>query len=885
MVLNAETLTVRFWSVTAEDAADALETNIHRGLEESEVERRRALYGENTIERGHRSTTLAILIGQFKSPLILILLFAVAIMLFIAHYRDALFIFIAVLANVLLGFYQEHKAERALAELKTYLKQRARVVRNGVEREIDAEHLVPGDVIRLFQGDRVPADARIVFSNDLQIDEAILTGESLPVEKTPAATSLDAGLADQTCIAFGGTLITQGVGTAIVYRTGGATEFGKIATLVAKAEHEATPLQVAIQRFSVRASLFLGGLTALVFLVGIASGHSYLDMFLTSVAIAVAAIPEGLPVALTVILAVGVERMAKRNGVVRKLVAAEALGDVTVILTDKTGTLTMAKMELSDVIALRHLDESALIRRALLNANALVENKDDPPEAWRMSGPIMEVALVRSAAARGIDAEEVKKSVAIDQTLPFNAVNKFSVSLVREAEVHMLVFFGAADILVAHSTLDAAERLSVLARIDALARSGKRVLGVATKVTKRRMDISLVHDLDAMDLVLEGLIAFRDPVRPGVPGAIRRLESAGIKTVIVTGDHLGTAKAIAKDVGLQITEGSAVEATDLAGWSDEEFSRRLPSLRVIARVTPLDKVRIAKMFQKAGEIVAMTGDGVNDAPSIKQADVGIAMGSGTEVAQSVADLVLLDDNFETIVAAVDEGRQIMNNIRKVIVYLLSTVMDELILIGGALVAGVALPLTALQILWVNFFSDSFPAVAFAFEKGIDGLTRKATTGGLSSKSRSTRTSLFDPLMRFLILGVGLSSSALLLALYLALLYVGYEETLVRTFIFACFGSYTLFLAFSVRSLEKSIFAYSPLSNPYLLGGVGVGLALMLAAIYAPLLQSVLETVALPPLWLLAVLLVGILNVVAIELGKWIFRGRRYGTAMTLDGAR
>ena len=862
MTLNSGTQAAHFWSVSVEEAADILETDIHHGLSDSEVERRRAIFGGNTIEHAHRSSALVILANQFKSPLILILLVAVAIMLLIAHYRDALFIFIAVLANVTLGFYQEHKAERALAELKTYLKQRARVVRGGVEREIDAEHLVPGDVIRLSQGDRVPADARIVFSNDVQIDEAILTGESLPVEKVPEATPESAGLADQTCITFAGTLVTQGVGTAIVCRCGGATEFGKIATLVAKAEHEATPLQVAIQRFSVRASLLLGALTAMVFFIGVASGHSYLDMFLTSVAIAVSAIPEGLPVALTVILAVGVERMAKRNGVVRKLVAAEALGDVTVILTDKTGTLTMAKMELSDALPLRDLNEMALIKRALLNTNVLVENKDDPPVEWRMSGPIMEVALVRSAALRGIDVDEVKVNVAVDQSLPFNAINKFSVSLVRENDEHTLVFFGAPDILVARSTLDEAERREMLARIDALARSGKRVLGVATKETKRKKDISLAHDLDATSLKLEGLIAFRDPVRPGVPGAIRRLESAGIKTVIVTGDHLGTAEAIAKDVGLLLENDSSVEAADIAQWSDEEFAKRLPFLRVIARVTPLDKVRIARTFQKAGEIVAMTGDGVNDAPSIKQADVGIAMGSGTEVARSVADLVLLDDNFETIAAAVDEGRQIMNNIRKVIVYLLSTVMDELILIGGALVAGVALPLNALQILWVNFFSDSFPAVAFAFEKGIDGLSRRA---------RSTKAGLFDPLMRFLILGVGLLSSASLLALYLALLYAGYEETLVRTFIFACFGSYTLFLAFSVRSLEKSIFTYSPLSNPYLLGGVGIGIVLMLAAIYAPLLQSILNTVALPPLWLCAVLLVGVLNIIAIELGKWVFR--------------
>ncbi|OGG79537.1 hypothetical protein A3A39_00820, partial [Candidatus Kaiserbacteria bacterium RIFCSPLOWO2_01_FULL_54_13] len=611
--------------------------------------------------------------------------------------------------------------------------------------------------------------------------------------------------------------------------------------------------------------------TALVFFVGIVSGHSYLAMFLTSVAIAVSAIPEGLPVALTVILAVGVERMAKRGGVVRKLIAAEALGDVTVILTDKTGTLTKAAMELSDVLPMGGTDENELIKRALINASVLIENKEDAPTTWRMSGPLMEVALVRSAALRGIYADHVKKGTHVDQTLPFSSVTKFSVSLIRERDAQKLVFFGAPDILVRHSKLDADERRGILAQIDSLARSGKRVLGVAVKDIGNARHFSLTRDLDLKDLAFEGLITFRDPVRPEARDVVRRVERAGIRTIIVTGDHIGTAQTVAREVGLPVGPDSAVEASELAGLSDERFAERLSSLSVIARVSPLDKVRILKALQKSGEIVAMTGDGVNDAPSIKEADVGIAMGSGTEVARDVADLVLLDDNFETIAAAVDEGREIMGNIRKVIVYLFSTVMDELILIGGAIVLGLALPLNALQILWVNFFSDSFPAVAFAFEKGIDGLSRRAprTRRG----ARSEATALFDPLMRFLILVVGLSTSSLLLALYVALLYSGYEENLVRTFIFACFGSYTLFVAFSVRSLEKSIFTYSPFSNMYLVGGVGIGIALMAAAIYVPFLQSLLGTIALPPLWILAVILVGILNIMAIEIGKWIFRGR------------
>ncbi|MBI4093905.1 HAD-IC family P-type ATPase [Candidatus Kaiserbacteria bacterium] len=865
MALSRESMSAPFWSISVSAAADTLETAIHRGLSEEEAGRRLNMFGENSIERVHRSTALGIFLKQFESPLILILVGAALVTLSISHYRDTLFILVAVLANVALGFYQEHKAERALSELKSYLRERARIVRAGSEREIDAAHLVPGDLIRLSQGDRVPADARIVSANDLQLDEAILTGESLPVEKSAESVTSEAELADQLSLVFAGTLVTEGVGTAVVCRTGSATEFGKIATLVARAEHEATPLQAAIQTFSLRASFFLALLTVVVFIAGVAAGHSYIDMFLTSVAIAVAAIPEGLPVALTVILAVGVERMAKRNGVVRKLVAAEALGDVSVILTDKTGTLTVAKMELTHVVPLRGEDEQRVLECALLNANVLIENKDDPPSEWRVSGPIMEVALVRAAADRGIDVARVQASAKIEQWLPFNPVNKFSASLLSEGERHRIVLLGAPDVLIARSTLSMEERREMLSKIDALAREGKRVLGLASKESHRHRDFSLARMAGAADhLVLEGLIAFSDPVRATVPEAIRRVEAAGIRVVIVTGDHLGTAETIARAAGIPLSAGSAIEAAALMRLDDATFAKRLASLRVIARVSPLEKVRIVRALKKSGEVVAMTGDGVNDAPSIKEADVGVAMGSGTEVARSVADLVLLDDNFETIAAAVDEGRQIMANIQKVIVYLLSTVMDELVLIGGALIAGVALPLNALQILWVNFFSDSFPAVAFAFEKGIDGV---------SSRPRVSKRQLFDPLMRFLILVVGLSSSAFLLALYLALLSVGYDEALVRTFVFACFGSYTLLVAFSIKSLEKSIFSYSPFSNLYLVTGIGVGIALMLAAVYVPFLQSLFGTVSLPPLWLAAVLLVGALNIAAIEIGKWLFRGR------------
>lgn len=855
----------KFWSKTVEEGALVLETNIEGGLSQEEVESRQKTFGRNTFKTDKKTHGLVILLRQLKSPLILVLIAAGVVTLSISHYRDAIFIFVAVVVNSLLGFWQENKAENALSKLKTYLRQRARVIREGKEREIDAEDLVPGDIIRLAQGDRVPADARIIFINDFQVDEAVLTGESLPVVKAAGSVAPSATISDQTSMIFAGTLATQGVCVAMVCRTSTETELGKIASLIAGSESEKTPLQKAIIKFSIYSSIVLAALTLMVFGLGIFAGYSAFEMFLTSVAIAVSAIPEGLPISMTVILAVGVERMAKRKGVVRKLVAAEALGSTTVILTDKTGTLTMADMVLSRLIPFE-IDEQKLFARALVNANVLVENPDDPPSAWHMNGRIMETALVRSAGLRGMAFSEIASKKHVLQSTPFNAVQKFSVSLVHDGGRHLLVFFGAPDILLGHSSLGQKEKDILLKQIESLGLSGERVLGVASKEIAHTEDFSLAKDLSLTHLTLDGLITFRDPIRPNIKHAIDRVGQAGVKTVILTGDHQGTAIAVAREVGMKVSEQSVLDASMLSKLSEAELRARLPQLNVISRVTPFDKLRIAKLYQEMGEVVAMTGDGVNDAPSIKQADVGIAMGSGTEVAQSVADLVLLDDNFETIVAAIEEGRQILGNIRKVLVYLLSNVTDGLILIGGSLLTGLPLPLNPLQILWVNFFTDSFPAVSYAFEKESGVLTRRPQKRG--------QVQLFDPVMKFLILAIGISTSALLFVIYYVLMQLGYDEVTVRTFIFAAFGTYTLLVAFSVRSLERSIFSYPLFSNRYLNWGAFVGFVLTAVAIYHPGLQSVFNTVSLSIYWVLGVVLIGLANIVLIEVAKWFFRSRQ-----------
>lgn len=843
------------------EVLEVLKTDRAAGISDEEVEARLKIFGPNVLVKEKRIGLPMIFLRQFKSPLILMLVFAGVITVLISHYRDALFIFAAVLVNATLSFYQENKAEQALAQLKTYFRPRVRVIRGGQEKEIDAEGLVPGDVIKFYQGDRIPADARLSFVNDVQVDESILTGESLPVLKSSEPVDFHAAVGDRSSMVFAGTLVMQGVGEAIVCATGGATEVGKIAALVAKSREEDTPLQAAIRRFSLRAGIFLVILTVLIFILGVLYGQSPLEMFITSVAIAVAAVPEGLPVALTVILAVGVQRMAARKGVVRELLAAETLGSTTIVLTDKTGTLTLAQMELSRIIPLKDLDEREVLQYALIVSDVLIENPSHPPAEWKMSGPPLERCIVRAAAARGLLFPEIKKQIPILSFMPFNAVNKFSAALVHYRGRHRLVFHGAPDVLLQHTDLGKGDKEKLFAEIDALARGGERVLGIAIKDITAKKDFTFSKDLRLSGLKLIALLTFSDPIRPPVKDAIRQMKDAGVKTVIVTGDHRGTAEAVARELGFAIGPDSTIDASELSLLHQDALKKQLPRVSIFARISPEDKVRIIKAFQESGDVVAMIGDGINDAPSIKHADIGIAMGSGTEVARSVADLVLLDNNFETIVAAIEEGRQIMSNIRKTIIYLLSDAADVLLLIGGALITGVPLPLNALQILWVNFFSDSFPAIALAFEKDIDGLMARPI---------NIKAGLFDPLMKFLIVVIGISTSFLLFILYWGLLRLGFDEALVRTFIFASFGTYTLFLAFSVRSLGKSIFSYPPFSNIYLVAGTLVGFFLTLAAVYLPFLQELFGTVPLPASWLVGVIAIGFANIAAIELGKWLF---------------
>lgn len=830
-----------FWTMSGPDVLKVLDSR-PAGLSDHEVHDRQKKYGNNAIRERARLPKTTLFLRQFKSPLILILIVAGIITILLREPVDAAVIFAAVFTNALLGFWQENKAATVLENLKSYIRTRCRVRRNGTERELDASELVPGDILRVEQGDRVPADARILSANLCEADEAVLTGEALPVAKTVPPLKTGAAPGDRTNMLFGGTLIVQGYAEAVVTAIGSQTEFGRIVALTAEEKPEETPLQKSVSRFAAWIGIIILALTAVLFAAGLFSGYDPAEMFIIAVAVAVSAVPEGLPIALTVILAVGVERLAKKKGVVRKLLAAETLGSTDLILTDKTGTLTQAKMTLADVLPEHAKDEHELLEYAVLNTDILIENPHDSAAAWRISGRAMESSLVREAGMRGVPLPALLKNAVIRDRVPFNSTDKYASVTVERTDRVETILMGAPEVIVRAS--DATNKEALVAKIDALAETGARLLGVS--VNGRVM----------------GFFAFRDPVRPTVKSAIRRIMRSGVRTVIVTGDHKGTAAAVAREIGILNGKRRVLTGTELRELREEELEGVLDSVAVFARVTPEQKMMLVKKYKSRGHVVAVTGDGVNDGPALLAADIGVAVGSGTDVAKSAADLVILDDNFETIVRAVFEGRQILGNIRKVIVYLLSDVMNELFLIGGALVAGLALPINALQILFVNFLSDGLPAISFAFEEIRDSETDRALRAGSNVMTRH---------MRVLILGVGGVGSALLFALYVFLLKTGGDPQLVRTFIFATFSIYTLMLAFSLRGLHRSIFSYPIFSNRYLTGSVTIGIAMTLLIIYAPILQRAFNTVSLPPVWLIGVVSFGVFNVALVEAVKWLSR--------------
>lgn len=865
------------WSDTLDEVNSSLKTNLSSGLTEEEAKTRLSSFGENIFESNKRNGPFSLFLKQFTSPLIIILAIATVITAFLGEWLDMTIIAFAIIVNAILGFIQEYKAEKAIDSLRSYVTERTLVIRDGRQFELDPRFLVPGDIVHITRGSRITADARIIKEIDFTADESILTGESLPEEKTSEELSETTILPDRTNMLYAGTLSVGGSAYAVVTATAYHTEIGKLARLVDTTAAEQTPLQKALTKLTWVIIIFTALAVFALFMIGLYQDRELVEMLVISIAVFVGSVPEALPIGLTSILAIGVERIAKKKGIMRNLTAAETLGSTTVIITDKTGTLTKADMQLVDIDTIdqllapdftpsdHHTDFDQIHRELLLLARSAsdvsIENPEEEFESWVMSGSGLEVNIVKAAGQYGIKQTAADRSD-IQILIPFSSKYKFSAVRIptKYLPQHLSEFedphviMGAPDILIERSYHDVETKKTLLHAVDEHSRYGRRVLGIGL-LTPHTEPHSFTTD-HVKDVTFLGVLSFHDPIRPEVPAALEHIRSYGTRVIMATGDLPGTALSVANELGWNITEHNILTGQQLQQLSDEDLSATLDRIHIYARVTPRDKLRITKLLQARGEVVAMTGDGVNDSPSLKVANIGIAVGSGSDVAKSVADLILLDDNFKTIVSTIEEGKQILANIKKMFVYLMSNALDELILIGGSIIAGVALPLTAVQIIWVNLFTGSLPAIAFAFDRQ------------KMKESEATSKEFFNVRVIFLTVFIGIIISLMLFGLYLTLLQFNIPTDLARSILFASFGSYTLFIAFSFRDLSRPLFQYSLTENRVLLAGVGIGLVLLILTFAVPFMRSIFTVVPLPLPWVGFVLLWVVLNLIVVETAKW-----------------
>jgi len=873
------------------------------GLTDKEVKIRIKKFGPNELPQEKTFSRVKLFLEQLKSPLIYILFMAGIVTLVLRDYTDSIIIFGAVLLNTIFGYFQESKASQALDKLKKVLKIKTVVFRQGQEKEISQEKLVPGDIILLKAGYKAPADGQVIEAHHLKINESVLTGEWLAASKSKEILPAQTPLADRDNMVYLGTMIESGWGKAVITETGSETELGRLAQMLKATKEKKTPYQKKLARFSKIVGLIIMTISLAIFVEGMITGGLFVEMFTIAIAVAVAAIPEGLPVAMTVILALGMQRILKRKGLVRKLASAETLGSASIILTDKTGTLTKAKMEVAGIYTggqellsdgqrfnqeiKKDGQESHILalKIALLCNESFIENLNEPMSQWIIRGRPTEKALFLAGVQAGLDKRELeRKQPKIDQFL-FDPTYKYAASLHQtgsqfrslapirsKAPKNILYMVGSPEKILAMSSYldnDGHEKDLLLTdfkkldkKCESLTKQGLRIIGIAYQRTKDR-EIELAKEERDKKMVFVGFFALHDPLRQETGEAIQLCRQAGMRPIIVTGDHRLTAQAVAEKLGFKLTKENVLEGKDLELMTDDDFEKKFKDIQIYARVEPAQKLRIVRAWQEEGEVVAMTGDGINDAPALKQADIGLALGSGTDVAKEVADLVLLTDNFSVIVAAVEEGRAIIDNIRKVITYLLSDSFTEVILIGFSLLMGWPLPILAAQILWVNLIEDGLPNIALAFEPKERDLMKRKPPG--------QKMPLLNKEMKVLVFIVGFLTDLFLLGLFFYLLkYSDYSLAHIRSVIFAGLAIDSLFYVFSCRSLRRNLWRINPFSNKFLIGAWLFGILMLIVALYLPLFQNLLKTAPLTLFDWRLILGLGLINVILIEATKWWF---------------
>ncbi|ATN37422.1 carbonate dehydratase (plasmid) [Rhizobium sp. ACO-34A] len=883
----------RNWhSQSTEDVLAQLSASAH-GLKQAEAERRLANHGPNELpETAGRPAWLRFL-SQFNNVLIYFLLLAAAAAFLLNHVIDAGVIVAVVVVNAIVGYVQEGKAEEALNAIRNMISPHANVLRDGHKSAIPVRELVPGDVVFIEAGDKVPADLRLLRARRLLIDEALLTGESVAAEKHELPVAADAALGDRQCLAFSGTLVAAGQGTGVVVETGLQTEIGRISSLLQNVEQLSTPLLRQIDAFAKRFTwvVFIGGALLFAFAV-LVRGFDWVEALIAVVALAVGVVPEGLPAVITITLAIGVRRMASRNAVIRKLPAVETLGATSVICTDKTGTLTRNEMTArrietavsrlsvggagyvpegemtspdgDDIAALA--DATSLVRCGLLCNDADLFQGEN---GWQVAGDPMEGALVALGMKAGLDPSHVRGEWQRLDEIPFDAAHRFMATLHRAPDGSHVVFIkGAAEALLAMTAKEAAgdetNRTFWEERIANAGAEGERVLGFAVKHLAVAAPKTLSFETLAGGIEFLGIVGFIDPPRPEVIDAVAQCRSAGIAIKMITGDHAATALAIARQLDLaenpEVITGAEVEAA-----SDDELRKIVERVSVFARTTPEHKLRIVRALQRNGHIVAMTGDGVNDAPSLSQADVGTAMGiKGTEAAKEAAQMVLLDDNFASIVNAVREGRTVQDNIRKVISWEIPTNGAETVAVVLAILAGFSLPMTATHILWINLILAATLGLVLAFEPSEPGIMRRPP--------RAANAPLLSPFLLWRVVVVSILLAAASLGIFFFALKTGRDMETARTMVVNMFVVGEIFYLFNVRYLHvPSITIIGVRGTPAVLTAIGVLVAAQLLFTYAPFMNDLFGTRPLGLLDGALLIAVGAALMLLLEVEKVVMR--------------
>ncbi|MEW4023180.1 calcium-translocating P-type ATPase, SERCA-type [Bacillus sp. YAF8] len=864
---------MKFHEMGQTDLLKATNTSIKQGLTEKEVKKRLEKHGPNELQEGKRTPAIVVFFAQFKDFMVLVLLVATLISGFLGEYVDAVAIMAIVFVNGVLGFFQERRAEKSLHALKELSTPYVSALRDGSWKKIQSKELVPGDIVKFSSGDRIGADVRIVEAKSLEIEESALTGESIPVVKqADKLRKPDVSLGDINNMAFMGTIVTRGSGVGVVVGTGMNTAMGKIADMLESAGNLSTPLQRRLEELGKILIIIALLLTVLVVAVGVLQGHELYSMFLAGVSLAVAAIPEGLPAIVTVALSIGVQRMIKQKSIVRKLPAVETLGCASVICSDKTGTLTQNKMTVThmwsggktfkvsgigyepagvftrDEREIKPKDEKMLEQMLVFGAlcnTSEIELKDGH---YVLDGDPTEGALLTAARKGGYSNDWLSEQYRVVAEFPFDSVRKMMTVIAEDKEKKRFVITkGAPDVLIERSShmmhggrsapFSEEKKAEAEAVLKELASQALRTIAIAYKPLNPGEKPTM--EQAEKNLTILGLSGMIDPPRPEVRQAIKECREAGIKTVMITGDHVETAKAIAKDLRLLPKKGRVMDGKTLNKLSEKELTETVDDIYVFARVSPEHKLKIVKAFQENGHVVAMTGDGVNDAPAIKQADIGVAMGvTGTDVAKEASSLILVDDNFATIKSAIKEGRNIYENIRKFVRYLLASNVGEILVMLFAMLLALPLPLVPIQILWVNLVTDGLPAMALGMDQPEDDLMRR--------KPRHQKEGVFARKLGWKVISRGFLIGAATILAFIVVYHRNPENLpYAQTVAFATLVLAQLIHVFDCRS-ETSVFSRNPFENIYLLGAIVSSVFLMAIVIYYPPLQPIFKTVPITP---------------------------------------